>query len=249
MLNLFLSARELPGLAVLDVGFDRIVEFMGVLFDMGVLDAVVVLVVVGLLTPLRLVVGLVALPLRVEEEVAVDVRRVSAGAAALEVVVRSVVEGTIDILFGFAAIPPRFDSSSVVFSSGDVTDDLSRWVARVGVVAEDVGFRAEDASVGLAGGLLRLEVAVLVADDAVGLDSRSARLVGRAVVDGFVTGFFTVLLVPARLILLVGSSPAAWLRDNGLSMMKMNYSVHNTHENGQEANMKAPVLSKRNNCK
>lgn len=94
--------------------------------------------------------------------------------------------------------------------------------------ADEVGLRAVAANVGLAGGLLRPEVAVLVADDAVGFERRSVRLVGRVVVvDGFETGFFTVLVVPARLMLLVGSSPvAAWLRDDGLSML--NYSVHDT---------------------
>lgn len=127
VLNLFLSARELPGLNVLDAGFDRIVEFIGLLFDIGaVLDAGVVRVAVGLLTPVRLVAGLVAPPLNVDAPVVVDVRLIGVGAVVLDVVPRSVVEGAIDILFGFAAIPLRFDSSSVVFSSADVTDGRAR---------------------------------------------------------------------------------------------------------------------------
>lgn len=172
--------------------------------------------------------GLVAPALNVDVLVAVDVCRIGVGAAGLELVLRSLVDGAIDILFGFAAMPLRFASSSVVFSSPAPADCWTRSLDIEGVSADEVGLRAVAANVGLAGGLLRPEVAVLVADDAVGFERRSVRLVGRVVVvDGFETGFFTVLVVPARLMLLVGSSPvAAWLRDDGLSML--NYSVHNT---------------------
>jgi len=176
----------------------------------------------------RLLIGLVAPALNVDVLVAVDVRRIGEGAAGLELLLRSLVDSATDILFGFAAMPLRFDSSSVVFSSPAPTDCCTRLLDIEGVSVDEVGFRAVAANVGLAGGLLRPEVAVLVADDAVGFERRSVRLVGRvAVVDDFDPGFFTVLVVPARLILLVGSSPvAAWLRDDGLSML--DYSVHDT---------------------
>jgi len=229
VLSLFLSASELPGPTVLNVGFDRRVEFIGVLFDIGVvLDALVVRAAVGLLALVRLTAGLVAPPLNGEEEVAVGVRRIGVGAVALEVVLRSVAEDTVDIRFGFAAIPPRFDSSSVVFSSVDVTDSRARWAAADDAVVDEVGFRADEANVGLAGGLLRLEVDVLVDDEAVGFDRRSARLVGRVVVvvvDGFAADRLTAP-VPTRLVVLVGSSSAAaWLRNDGVSILRFSCAV------------------------
>lgn len=66
--------------------------------------------------------GLVAPALNVDVLVAVDVRRIGVGAAGLELVLRSLVDGAIDVLFGFAAMPLRFASSSVVFSSPAPTD-------------------------------------------------------------------------------------------------------------------------------
>lgn len=229
VLSLFRSANELPGRRALEAGFDRMVEFIGVVFDVGVvLEVAVLRGVLGPWAVVRLLAGLVASALNVDALVAVDVRRMGAGAAALDAVVRSVVEGATDILFGFPAIPPRFDSSSVVFSSGEATEDRILSVAIDGVAVDEVGLLAVEASVGLAGGLLRPEVAVLVADDAVGFERRSVRLVGRVVVvDGFATDFLTVPVVPALLVFLVGSSAVTpWLRDDGRSMVV--YCVHNT---------------------
>jgi len=242
VLNLcFFSPMAEPGLAVLDVGFALVVEFIGLvlLFDTGaVLDAVVARVVVGLWAFVWLFVGLVAPALKVDVLVAVDVRRISVGAAGLELVLRSSDEGAMDLVFGFAAMLLRLDSSSVVFSSPAPTGCCTRLLDTVGVSVDEVGLRAVAANVGLAGGLLRLEVAVLVADDAVGFDSRSVRLVvGRVLdVEDFEAGFFTVLVVPARLTLLEGSSPvAACLRDDGLSIL--DYSVHNTLQRRQIDNI------------
>ena len=49
VLNLFFSPKAESGLTVLDEGFDRVVEFIGLLFDVEVvLDVVVARVVVGL---------------------------------------------------------------------------------------------------------------------------------------------------------------------------------------------------------
>lgn len=49
VLNLFFSPKAEPGLPALDKGFDRVVEFIGLLLDAGVvLDAVLARVVVGL---------------------------------------------------------------------------------------------------------------------------------------------------------------------------------------------------------
>jgi len=49
VLNLFFSPKAEAGLPALDEGFDRVVEFIGLLLDTGVvLDAVVARVVVGL---------------------------------------------------------------------------------------------------------------------------------------------------------------------------------------------------------
>lgn len=241
VLNLFFfSPVAEPGLAVLDEGFALVVEFVGLvlLLDTGVvLDAVVGRVVVGLWTFVRLFIGLVAPALKVDMLVAVDGRRISVGAAGLELVLRSSDEGAIDLVFGFAVMPLRLDSSSVVFSSPAPTGCCARLLDTVGVSVDEVGLRAEAANVGLAGGLLRLEVAVLVADDAVGFDNRSVRLVGRVLdVEDFEAGFFTVLVVPARLTLLEGSSPvAACLRDDGLSIL--DYSVHNTLQRRQIDNI------------
>lgn len=118
VLNLFLSARFV-------VVRLRMVEFVGVLFDTFPSR-----VVVGLRTLGRLVTGLAAPRLRADTDVAVDVRRIGAGAFLVEGVVAVVVavvdDGAIDMRLGLAVIPSLFDSSSVVLSSTEASEGLTR---------------------------------------------------------------------------------------------------------------------------
>ena len=100
------------------------VEFVGVLFDTFPSR-----VVVGLRTLGRLVTGLAAPLLRADTDVAVDVRRIGAGAFLVEGVVAVVVvvdDGAIDMRLGLAVIPSLFASSSVVLSSTEASEGLTR---------------------------------------------------------------------------------------------------------------------------
>lgn len=132
------------------------------------------------------------------EDVKVFRSGLSAVAAAREeiVVFRSALsadwsEGLIDILFGFADIPTSslFDSFSVV-SALLSTDGRLFWVTDAvldrGVTL--VGFLALDVTVGLVGGLLRVDGVVLLVEVAVGLLAFVEVVVGLFSVDGFVVG-------------------------------------------------------------
>lgn len=122
VLNLFLSANVEVDFAVFVAVRVRIVEFVGAVFELTPS-----LVAVGLRTVGRLGTGLAAPLVRVEIDVAVEVRRIGAGAFLEEgVVVVVVVEGVMDMRFGLAVSPSRFDSSSVVLPSTEVSEGLTR---------------------------------------------------------------------------------------------------------------------------
>lgn len=118
VLNRFLSAA----VAVVRKGGPGFVRDAseGVAFETGA--TVEVLVVVGLLTLVRVLVGLFESPLDVTL-VEFEVLLIGAGPVAREVVVRSVAAvGAIDILLGRADMPSRLDSSPEVLLSTDATD-------------------------------------------------------------------------------------------------------------------------------